>query len=510
MITLQPNWLNKNLVTHHNDQDVHLIVPIPTSHSKLIIKLVHRRLLSFYRDKTDLMITFGQAPLLAIAFFLVFQNIITVVEPKSFFIPLREYLTLHTVSIIIFLAVLTAVWFGSSKAIVEIPSSKILYQQERLSFLSHFDFLISILIALTIITLGQVFLFSFTFHLLFVFLPAWVQPYETGLIINKSASVTFLSAWQPKLFLQLALLLWLTAIASITVAMFISVFTPSRAAANAILPFLLILQILFAGSVIKPVIYMNPFIHGFANIMVSRWGFESAVLLVERDLNLLMPRRHNTNDSTFASFSFNYGLKKLDTKGYVSVIVRRTGENLNHNPGTSFFWRRALKNAADTLKLSLLFGEEALSQRDSRLIDELEKVQWDIGKLHQPIPPRLLEEAKKQLNRLYIKASERVLSQIDNREVLTEKYKKIWEDIILTDPRLKLFRRVQLFQIDIVQQEKLEKIHDTKFQMKHYRVKTNSQITWAMLLIITMTTLSLSWLFMIIKNDFISKKYPLL
>ncbi len=64
----------------------------------------------------------------------------------------------------------------------------------------------------------------------------------------------------------LPILMWLTAVASIAVAMLISMFTHSRAAANAILPFLLIVQILFAGSVIKPVIYMSPVIQTFAKI----------------------------------------------------------------------------------------------------------------------------------------------------------------------------------------------------------------------------------------------------
>jgi len=102
-------------------------VSAPTSHIKCIVTLSKRNLLRFYRDKMDLGITFCQAPILAIAFFLVFQNIVTIGESK-FFQPLRDYLTGDTVAIIIFLAVLTAIWFGTSKAITEIDNlAKLLF-----------------------------------------------------------------------------------------------------------------------------------------------------------------------------------------------------------------------------------------------------------------------------------------------------------------------------------------------------------------------------------------------
>lgn len=236
-------------------------VSTPTSHIKCIAILSKRNLLRFCRDKMDLSITFGQAPILAIAFFLVFQEIVTVGNSK-FFQPLREYLSGDTVAIIIFLAVLTAIWFGTSKAITEIPRNRVLYQQEHLSFLNDFDFIASNFICLAIIVFGQVFLFSISFHLLFVTIPAIIDPVNTGLVPSEKTRFVCItenidspSVLMPLLFIKLTLLMWLVGLASIAVATLISVFAKTPSAANSILPFVLIIQILLGGSVIKPAHY---------------------------------------------------------------------------------------------------------------------------------------------------------------------------------------------------------------------------------------------------------------
>ena len=335
------------------------IAALPSSRSKLIRKLVQRRLLSFYRDKTDLSITFLQAPVLAIAFFFVFQTVITF-GAGEIFQPLRNYLTSDTVSIVVFLVVLTAVWFGTSKALVEIPSSMILYQQERLSFLSSFDFILSVFIALSIIVFGQVILFSITFHLIFVVLPAWINPYETGLVIAKSESISFFSALMPGLFIKFVILMWLTALASIAVSMFISTFFKTRSAANAVLPFLLIIQILLGGSIIKPVIGMSPMVHVIADFMVSRWGFEAAALLFEKELNTSMPRYQIEHDgrTEFRAGSFigtgAFSLKSFDSSTYISVLEKKwdkksVPEIVNKHPKIANYWYESLFSAIDSI-----------------------------------------------------------------------------------------------------------------------------------------------------------------
>jgi hypothetical protein len=317
-------------------------VSTPTSHIKCIVTLSKRNLLRFYRDKMDLSITFGQAPILAIAFFLVFKTILNFGEIQSFSQPLHGYLS-AAATIIIFLSVLTAIWFGTSKAITEIPRNRVLYQQEHLSFLNNFDFIISNFISLAIILFGQVFLFAISFHLLFIAIPALIDPVLTGITCTKADFS--LSHLMPVLFIKLTLLMWLIGLASIAVATLISIFVKTPSAANSILPFVLIIQILLGGSTIKPVIYMNIVVQSFSNIMVSRWGFESAILLFEDQLNLSLPCPPKY-------FTFTKDLKSTDPKLYIETLKKEGAvipSVVKQHPDTliSILWIYALSNVDD-------------------------------------------------------------------------------------------------------------------------------------------------------------------
>ena len=461
------------------------IAALPSSRSKLIRKLVQRRLLSFYRDKTDLSITFLQAPVLAIAFFFVFQTVITF-GAGEIFQPLRNYLTSDTVSIVVFLVVLTAVWFGTSKALVEIPSSMILYQQERLSFLSSFDFILSIFIALSIIVFGQVILFSITFHLIFVVLPAWINPYETGLVIAKSESISFFSALMPGLFIKFVILMWLTALASIAVAMFISTFFKTRSAANAVLPFLLIIQILLGGSIIKPVIGMSPMVHVVADFMVSRWGFEAAALLFEKELNTSMPRYQIEHDggTEFRAGSFigsadGLNLKSIDTSTYISVLENKwdkksVPEIVKKHPKIANYWYESLFYATYTLPPKVAKPESEYIKVLTKYYNALKGGSQNSEQNAISVPAMLLEhipsdsfieEAGKQFfgeSGFYSAAVKQVVSGTSTN--LNEVEQIIWTDVMSTDPRLTYFR------------------------------PEHSQTTWFILILIIFLTFSLGWL----------------
>jgi len=467
--------------------DIELIAPVPLSRSKRILNLVYRRLLTFYRDKTDLSITFLQAPILALAFFMVFQTIVTV-GLGTFSQPLRDYLTSDTVSIIVFLVVLTAVWFGTSKAIVEIPSTMILYQQERLSFLNSFDFIVSLFIALSIITFGQVFLFSLTFHLIFVVLPAWINPYETGLVLAKSETVSFWSALMPILFVKFILLLWLTAIASIALAMFVSTFFRTRSAANAVLPFLLIIQILLGGSIIKPVIGMNPMVHVMADFMVSRWSFEAGALLFDHELNISMPRYQIEHDeqTAFRSGSFigtgALSLKSLDPSFYLSVLEKKWQEKepqsqhpeiVDKHPEIANYWYESLYYATDTLPPEVLSAESKYIEVLSEYYDALEQRELNPDQFDGNVPALLveyalpdsfLEEAGKYFfgeNGFYSEAVKQVVRGTGTN--LTEVEQIILNHAMSIDSRLKFFR------------------------------PQHSQTAWFILLLITAATFALAW-----------------
>jgi len=461
---------------------------IPSSRSKRILKLVQRRLLSFYRDKTDLSITFLQAPILAFAFFFVFQTIVTF-GSGDIFQPLRNYLTSDTISIMIFLVVLTAVWFGTSKAIVEIPGSMILYQQERLSFLSSFDFILSLFIALSIIVFGQVFLFTITFHLIFIILPAWISPYETGLIITQSEPISFVSILMPSLFFKFFILLSLTAIASIAVAMFVSTFFKTRSAANAVLPFLLIIQILLGGSIIKPIIGMNPMVHFVADFMVSRWGFEAAALLFEKDLNVSLPRyqiEHNER-TQFRSGSFigtgALSLKSLDSSTYLTELSNQWDkkgppEIINKHPKIiATYWYESLFYATDDLPPEVSAAESKYIEILNEYYEALE--QWrenpEQEQINNPltVPTLLLEHTPSVI-------------------FLEEAVKYFWGENGFYSEAVKQIIRGTGTNLNEVEQIILAHAMNIDSRLKFFRVQ-HSQTTWLILLLITFVTFSLAW-----------------
>ncbi|SEH04456.1 ABC transporter permease [Candidatus Venteria ishoeyi] len=291
------------------------------SHMMQITYLSHRRLLAFYRDKNDVAVTFLQAPLLAVIFFIVFQEVLTP-YPTDLFQPLGKY---ATANILIFIAVLSAVWFGASKAIVEIPAHLVLYRQEHLSFLSPLHFITAHFIALALIALVQIILFSLSFHTLFVAIPAFISP-ESALLSTDSPWHMRLA---PGFWLKFTVLLWLTALLSITTAMLISIFVKTRAAATAVLTFLMIVQLLLGGSLIQPVKKMNTPVRTAALLTASRWGFEAAIIEFEQSLRLAMPLYQLNPDAVSFSFAQAAGKDESLFQSRVSMEVESVLQQLS-------------------------------------------------------------------------------------------------------------------------------------------------------------------------------------
>ena len=384
-------------------QDVFWDECVPKSFLKQILYLTFRRLLAFYRDKTDVKVTFGQAPLMALAFFFVFQEII---QPGATELNLFQHLRKYTAGpdIIIFLAVLAAVWFGSSKAIAEIPKAQVFYHQERLSFLNNTAFIISRFFALSVITLGQILLFAVTFHIVFVTVPNFLFSSGSG------------GRLMHVLLMKFSFLLWLVSVASVATAMCISFFIKSPSAANAILPFLLILQILLGGSRIQPIAIMNKGAYFASHFMVSRWGFEASALLFESNLNTPGKGEFINSDMKPGAAT---ALKKVE---------KLTFEQLQktQNEGIKDIVREVV---------------EYIAEND--IVDENEKSY--ISKLKQniegiSIPPtsKLSKEIVNQFNDVFLGNRARAVAELKK---ISEKHDiQLWEWLLDVYPRLKLFR----------------------------------------------------------------------
>jgi len=386
----------------------------PKSATNQIFNLTYRRVLNFLRDKSDPLITFGQAPLMAFAFFFVFQEIVTggVGIRIEMFQRLRQY---PKPGIIIFLGVLAAVWFGFSKAISEIPASRVFFQQERLSFLKNVHFIVSRFISLCLITLGQVLLFAIVFHSLFIAIP----DYYSG---NGSL-------YHIALFLKFTLLLWIISIASVSTAMFISVFIRSPSAANAILPFIIILQILFGGSLIQPLKDMNNTTVAVSNIMISRWGFEAAALLFEKNLEKIGEEIEITED--FIPGSYHQFMPILEEMDF-NTLANGVFKDKFRNKVKEYTDRELLyANEQGSSRVSAT-GEEG--ENNSRFYQIIKENDYRISSLKEDIP----EEIKEKVREYFLDDKKTIL-----RGSLSDPAQnpEIWNWMVKIDPEVQIFRQ---------------------------------------------------------------------
>lgn len=445
-------------------------ISFPISHFKCILILVKRRLHRFREDKADMAWSFAQAPFLAVSFFIVFQKIITF-SNTGLSHPLRTYLTGDTRSIILFLTVLVAIWFGSFKAISEIPQTRILYKQENLSFLNNFDYLISNFIALSLIIMVQMFLFSLTFHLLFVTIPAYLNPFETGIILVQNGDAdSILDYLMLGLFFQFLGLMCLISIASIAGAMLLSTFIKNPSTANTLLSFLLIIQILLGGSIIKPVKDMNLVVGSIANFMISRWGFEAIVLTFEDKLILSLLGKKDS--------SFTTSLKSTNPKLYLDQSKSEWKANLKYprivgiDDEIADAWLQTIYYEKNSLKN---LGEEYSTRIDNYFsVDESKKNTKIISAL---LEAKLNNEALKDIGIYFYDSSSTgiyrklVVDALTSSKLTPTKTEKIiLEDAMGIDGTLRFFR----------------------FQ--------NQLNTWLALTLITLLALLLSWFVLSVKN----------
>ena len=381
---------------------------------KTTIYLIYRRLLVFSRDKVDIAITFGQTPLMAISFFLVFQKIVVPGSKPDSFQYLRSY---NTPDVIVFLAILSAVWFGFSKAIIEIPKQINYYNQESLSFLSDSQFIISHYIALSIICLFQIIIFSLTFNLLFVFIPMYMS--------NELTVRVFVL-----IFIKTTALFWLISLASLATAMFISFYTKSISAANAILPFIIIVQILFGGSIIQPLVSMNNSVYQISQSMASRWGYEASCLLYEN----ILPKQLKEK-----SFKKKIITKDLKHTGYENFKVYykniRSFQN-NSVKMINLLFQETLREDAEIYSATLNENEQAF-------INKLRKVNYQIDKIN--LPDNIEKFTYYQFvyidfNNKLSKLFEKILNKKQNDMSTDEK--ELFDWMKSKYPKIKLFRDI--------------------------------------------------------------------
>jgi ABC-type multidrug transport system permease subunit len=179
-----------------------------------------------------------QAPIIAILLNLVFVAETSGVMSRLQFGPYA-----------LFLLVISAIWFGCSNAAREIVGEQAIFRRERMVNLSIFAYVLSKFAVLGVLCLVQC---------------------ATLLVMTYMV----LDFWGNPIF-HLAIL-WLSAMCGVGMGLFLSSIVRTTEAAMALVPLLLIPQIILGGA-IMPISEMNAPTRVLAHGTISRWAFEGVL-----------------------------------------------------------------------------------------------------------------------------------------------------------------------------------------------------------------------------------------
>ena len=194
-----------------------------------------------FRDKVNLAILFGQAPLIALLTALVTGA----KDPRDF--PL-------------FMLALVAIWFGTSVASREIIRERPVYNRERMVNLGLLPYVGSKLLILSFIVSAQCILLFVTLKLL-----DFLSPAIAAIHPDSAFTMPGYLFGAPQLIVMI-----MTGIVGVVVGLFISAIVKTSEMATSLVPLILIPQLLFAGLVGLPV--------GLAKVaglaMPATWSFD--------------------------------------------------------------------------------------------------------------------------------------------------------------------------------------------------------------------------------------------
>lgn len=162
----------------------------------------------------------------------------------------------ETPSILLFILILSAVWFGVINSVREIVSEKAIYERERLWGLKIMPYLFSKFMILSLLSLIQVVLLL------------WITDYFINLTLPLEKAI---------------LIVFLTALTGLSTGLLISALSKTAALALTVVPIVLLPMIMFAGGMV-PVKDMSISSYSVASILPTRWSFE-AILRTYQNAN---------------------------------------------------------------------------------------------------------------------------------------------------------------------------------------------------------------------------------
>jgi ABC transport system ATP-binding/permease protein len=209
----------------------------PTDSLRQWATLTRRYIEVISRDKFNLLILFGQAPIIAfLTYFVVGAK-----SPRDF-----PY----------FMLALVSIWFGTSVAAREIIRERAVYTRERMVNLHLFPYVASKLFVLSLIV-------GFQCVLLFATLKFF---HYISLVGGSPTSQGFLPGWSiPQLLVMI-----ITGIVGIAIGLLVSAMVKTSEMATSLVPLILIPQILFAGLVGVPQGWSKV----VGTLMPATWSFD--------------------------------------------------------------------------------------------------------------------------------------------------------------------------------------------------------------------------------------------
>ena len=192
--------------------------------------LCKRNLIIKYRDVTSTIILLLQAPIIAILISIVFSRPDQVTEA-------------------IFVLVIASIWLGCSNSVRDIVSEQSIFKRERKVGLNINSYLLSKYTVLSGLCLIQCLILTFI-----------VSNFNN---IDNPISIFFI--------------IFITSVSSLSLGLFISAFSKTNETAIALIPVILIPQVVL-GGLISIYARMPDLVKIFAGLMISRWSFESALI----------------------------------------------------------------------------------------------------------------------------------------------------------------------------------------------------------------------------------------
>lgn len=229
------------------EKDTNYKTPKSRSVLKHFITLLKRKINMLFNNKQQLILLFGQAPL--IAFLL------------SFVVTDNLFYSYEETKAILFTLSTAAIWIGLLNSIQEICKEKVILEKEYMSNLRLVSYISSKVFYLLAIAIIQAILLVGTFALT-------VEVPKVGLINN----------W----FFDSTIIIFLTIFSASTMGLFVSAISKDSSVALTMPTLLLVPQLLFSGMLFP----LNGIVDKISNFILCRWSVEA--LGTVNDLNSLV------------------------------------------------------------------------------------------------------------------------------------------------------------------------------------------------------------------------------